>query len=65
VAYTFQRGDVNADGNWDIRDFAALQNCFYTLAFANVCAAVDYDGSTFIDLSDTGSFVDDMVDAGP
>lgn len=28
VAFTFQRGDADADGDWDLRDFAPFQSCF-------------------------------------
>lgn len=65
VAYTFQRGDVNADGRWNLRDFAALQNCFYTLAATNTCAAVDYDRSLLVDASDYASFEEDFSTQGP
>jgi hypothetical protein len=65
VAYTFQRGDMNADGNWDIRDFAAMQNCFFTLVTTNTCAAFDYDGSIFVDPFDVGRFISDVGEDGP
>lgn len=53
------------DGRWDLRDFAALQSCFYTLAATNTCAAVDYDRSLLVDLSDYGAFVTDFIADGP
>jgi len=65
VAYTFQRGDVNADGRWNLRDFAALQSCSFTLASDSHCAAFDYDVSIFIDHEDYAAFVTDFITNGP
>lgn len=65
VAYTFQRGDVNADGQWNLLDFASLQNCYFTLATSNACAAFDYDTSIFVDATDYAPFAFDFVDHGP
>lgn len=43
VSYTFQLGDINADGRCNLADFAAMQNCFYQLTHTTICAAFDFD----------------------
>lgn len=65
VAYTFQRGDVNADGQWNLFDFASLQNCYFVLATTNNCAAFDYDVSIFVDAADYATFAADFITDGP
>lgn len=56
VSYTFQLGDINADGQWNLHDFAALQNCFFQLSAATNCAAFDFNGDIIIDLPDHVAF---------
>lgn len=56
VSYTFQKGDVNADGQWNLRDFAALQDSYYQLADTNERAAFDFDENIFIDAIDYFEF---------
>lgn len=56
VAYTFQPGDINADGQWNLADFAALQNCFFQLPTATNCAAFDFDVNLVVDPADYSEF---------
>ncbi len=56
VSYTYQLGDINADGQWSLRDFAALQNCFFQLSAANNCAAFDFNDNIIVDLPDHAAF---------
>jgi hypothetical protein len=65
IRYTYQRGDVNADGLWNLRDFASLQNCFNGMAIGNACAAFNYTASFLIELSDFAAFLEDFINSGP
>lgn len=56
VSYTFLLGDINADGQWNLTDFAALQNCFYQITAATNCAAFDFDANLIVDLTDHSEF---------
>ncbi len=56
VSYTFQLGDINADGRWNLADFAALQNCFFQLTHTTSCSAFDFDLNLIVDLSDYPAF---------
>ncbi len=56
VSYTFQLGDINADGRWNLFDFAALQNCFFQLTHTTNCAAFDFDTNLIIDPADYYQF---------
>lgn len=58
VSYTFQLGDSNADGRWDLLDFAALQRCFFALTATNTCAAFDFNGDIFVDSIDHAAFLE-------
>lgn len=56
VAYTFRLGDYDADGDWDLADFAPLQNCFHSPP----CPAFDFvsNGKVIeISLEDYAEFV--------
>jgi hypothetical protein len=65
VAYTFQRGDVNADGQWNLRDFAALQQCHGMATSVAACVAFDYNGDAMIDLTDYDAFLEDFLNDEP
>jgi hypothetical protein len=65
IAYTFERGDVNADGLWNLFDFAALQNCFDQFGIGNACAAFNYGGTFLIELADLAAFLGDFDTSGP
>lgn len=61
VSYTYQLGDINADGQWNLRDFAALQTCFFQLSAATDCAAFDFNDNIIIDLPDHAAFYSLMI----
>jgi hypothetical protein len=65
VAYTYQRGDLNADGQWNLTDFAALQGCFFRNALLPPCNAFDYDANGLILPPDYAAFVGDFINSGP
>ncbi len=52
-------GDGNADGDWDLRDFAGFQRCFGVTSPA--CAAYELDGVSGISLADLELFVDRLT----
>jgi hypothetical protein len=52
VNYTYVRGDADADGDMDLRDVAAYQNCFPLDSFSGRCPAFDFDGDSTVSLSD-------------
>jgi hypothetical protein len=56
VAYTFQLGDVNADGHRNLRDFASLQNCYLIVNPVSICAAFDFNANHVIDPLDYVAF---------
>jgi len=55
VAYTFAPGDTDGDGDADLRDAAAFQNCFGQTEPTGQCQALDLNGDDAIDLSDYAS----------
>jgi hypothetical protein len=65
VSYTFQHGDINADGRWNFRDFASLQPCFGATPLAPTCHAFDYDASEAVNAADVATFVGDLINPEP
>lgn len=61
VNYTYVRGDADADDDFDLADFAALQNCFGSPSGSNhpICttAAFDFDGDSSVSEQDFASYV--------
>jgi hypothetical protein len=61
VSYTFQHGDVNADGQFNLRDWAGLSNCFHAFTpLGSPCACFDLDGNLLVDLADHVLLLDAM-----
>jgi hypothetical protein len=56
VAYTYIKGDANADGRFDLRDAAELQNCFLHDSITARCRAFDFDTNGYIALEDYAAF---------
>ena len=59
LEFTFAPGDTNGDGQADLADFAAFQNCFgqsIPTAAPNLCAILDFDADGTVDLSDFAGF---------
>lgn len=54
-------GDDDADGDTDLWDFAALQNCFATFPLDHRCRTFDYDDNSNVDHLDHKSFVDGIT----
>ena len=53
---TFVKGDIDADGDFDLRDFSGLANCFGQTSPAGRCYPFDFDQDDHIDLSDYAGF---------
>ena len=56
VEFTFAPGDTDGDGDADLRDFAAFQNCFGNSPVASVCLPLDFNADSAIDLLDFAEF---------
>ena len=52
VEFTYAPGDIDGDGDADLRDFAAFQNCFGNSPVAGVCLPLDSNADSAIDLLD-------------
>lgn len=63
IEYTFAPGDTDGDGDADLRDAAAFQNCFGTEQLSGACLALDVETETAITLDDYAVF--EEVLAGP
>jgi len=58
VSYTYSHGDHDADGDWDLADFASMQNCFGAFVTnGSPCAAFDFDANDDVDLADLPALV--------
>jgi len=60
VEFTYAPGDTNGDGQTDLADFAAFQNCFGAPPPAGVCMVLDFDGDSQVDDEDFGRFSMEM-----
>jgi len=56
VELTYAPGDTDGDGDADLADLAALQNCFGEPTTPGVCASLDRDGNAEITLTDFAAF---------
>jgi hypothetical protein len=56
VEYTFAPGDTNGDGDADLHDFAAFQNCFEVSPISGACLVFDFNADHSIDLLDFAGF---------
>jgi len=52
VEYTFAPGDTDGDGDADLADFAAFQNCFEVSPISGACLVFDFNADHSIDLLD-------------
>jgi len=52
VEFTFAPGDTDGDGDADLFDFAAFQNCFGNSPVAGVCLPLDFNADSALDLLD-------------
>jgi hypothetical protein len=52
VEYTFAPGDTDGDGDADLYDFAALQNCFGVSPISGACQVFDFNADSAIDFLD-------------
>jgi len=57
VELTYAPGDTDGDGDADLADFAALQNCFGEPTALGVCASLDRDGDAEITDTDFAAFL--------
>ena len=56
IEFTYAPGDTDGDGDADLHDFAAFQNCFGNSPVAGVCLPLDFNADSAIDLLDFGAF---------
>ncbi len=56
IEFTYAPGDIDGDGDADLYDFSALQNCFGLPDLPPWCQALDADANGSIDLSDFAAF---------
>jgi len=56
VELTYAPGDTDGDGDADLHDFAAFQNCFGSSPVAGVCLPLDFNADSAIDLLDFAAF---------
>jgi hypothetical protein len=56
VEFTFAPGDTDGDGDADLSDFAAFQNCFGNSPVAGVCLPLNFNSDQSIDLTDYAEF---------
>ena len=54
IEFTYAPGDTDGDGDADLADFAAFQNCFGNSPVAGVCLPLDFNADSAIDLVDFG-----------
>ncbi len=52
IGFTFAPGDTDGDGDADLADFAAFQNCFEVCPISGACQAFDFNADSAVDLLD-------------
>ena len=56
LEFSYAPGDTDGDGDADLADLAAFQNCFSRQPLNGVCPVLDFNQDDEIDLSDLASF---------
>lgn len=56
IEYTYAPGDTDGDGDADLYDFAAYQNCFGVSPVAGSCLPFDFNADSAVDLLDFVAF---------
>jgi len=52
IEFTYAPGDTDGDGDADLADFAAFQNCLGNSPVAGVCLPLDFNADSAVDLLD-------------
>ncbi len=60
VEFTYAPGDTDGDGDADLADFAAFQNCLGNSPLAGVCLSLDFNADSAIDLLDFAAFQEEF-----
>jgi len=57
IEFTYAPGDTDGDGDADLSDFAAFQNCFGNFPVAGVCLPLDFNADSAVDLLDFAAYL--------